>query len=267
MCGAYAVLIASAHRQTGFGILLARLIRAQQERRLIASALARLTPRLTRSVQRPPMTEMLERSRELTSLLDEICPGWEHYRAEIREVQVELERRYQAQAVAFPREYSIETAAETLLYVLVRSRRPRIVLETGVANGHCTVVLLAGLRRNGQGQLHSTDVLSNVGSLLTPGEREEWRFHRLPDNGLRRTFAGLLSELGSVDLYFHDSEHSYGWQSFEYEMVLARLAKNGAIISDDVDASYAFLDFCSRHRVAPVTVLDHHKFIGFVQRN
>jgi predicted O-methyltransferase YrrM len=244
--------------------MLAKLRRARQERRFLASTLARVAPDLVRSLQRPSVAEMLERRREVPDLLDEVCPGWQEYIAEVREVREELERRYQTQAVSFPPEFGIESDTETLLYALVRSCKPKIVLETGVANGHATVVLLTAIRKNGLGELHSTDVSGDVGGLLTAEERAGWRFHRLPPDGSRAAFSALLSELGQVDLFFHDSQHSYMWQSFEYESVLPRLNRTAWLVTDDADASYAFLDFCSRHRLEPITVLDRRKVIGLV---
>ena len=147
----------------------------------------------------------------------------------------------------------------------MRSLKPTVVLETGVANGHGTVVLLPAVRRNGQGDPHSTDVSDKVGGLLTAEERAAWRFHRLPPDGSRAALSALLARLGQIDLFFHDSEHTYGWQTLEYESVLPRLNPAGWLVTDDADASYAFLDCCVRHGLKSTTVLDHSKFVGLVR--
>jgi predicted O-methyltransferase YrrM len=208
---------------------------------------------------------MLELRRELPDVMDEFCPDWRTYLTEIQDLREELERRYREKAFRFPREFGIEHDAETLLYALVRSRKPRIVLETGVANGHCTVVLLTATSRNGSGSVHSTDISSNVGALLTAEERANWQFHRLPHDGSRAAFSALLGTLGAIDLFFHDSEHTYGWQNFEYQSVLPLLSQMGALVTDDADASYAFLDFCFRNRLEATTILDRRKFVGLVR--
>ena len=227
--------------------------------------MVRVAPDLIRSVRRPSIAEMFEPRREASELLDEICPDWREYRAETSEVSDDLDRRYRTQSLNYPREYGIESDTETLLYSLVRSYKPQIVLETGVANGHCTVVLLEAIRKNGLGVLHSTDISRDVGRLLTAEERAEWHFHCLPSDNSRAAFSNLLLELGEIDLFFHDSEHSYGWQMFEYESVLPLLRRSGWLVTDDADASYAFLDFSSRHRLEPMTLLDSRKFIGLVR--
>jgi predicted O-methyltransferase YrrM len=246
-------------------IVLARLRRARQERRVAATVLTRLAPSIVRSLQRPSLSE-LRPLGGVDAVLDEICPDWRAYEAELRDLQGEIERRYDATNLTFPREYAVEAGTEKLLYALVRSFKPRIVLETGVANGHTTTVLLSSLRENGLGELHSTDISGEVGGLLMPQERRSWRFHQLAGDGSRAAFSHLLGELGKVDLFFHDSEHTHGWQSFEYEGVWRVLTSGGWLVSDDADASYAFIDFCARHRIAPVTILDRRKVIGLVRR-
>src|SRR5690606_30419760 len=44
-----------------------------------------------------------------------------------------------------------------LLYFLVRWRRPRVVVETGVAAGYSSLAVLSSLRANGFGKLYSSD--------------------------------------------------------------------------------------------------------------
>ena len=44
-----------------------------------------------------------------------------------------------------------------LLYFLVRSMRPRIVVETGVAAGFSSSAILTALKENGEGILYSSD--------------------------------------------------------------------------------------------------------------
>lgn len=44
-------------------------------------------------------------------------------------------------------------------------------------------------------------------------------------------------------MFLHDSDHSYRWRMFEYTTVRDRLKSDGILLSDDVDVSYAFIDF------------------------
>ena len=52
---------------------------------------------------------------------------------------------------------TVGTDAMVDLYVLVRTEKPRVVVETGVCNGASTFAILAALEANGTGELHSID--------------------------------------------------------------------------------------------------------------
>ncbi len=55
--------------------------------------------------------------------------------------------------------------------------------------------------------------------------------------------APLLAELGPVDVFIHDSEHSYDNQLFEFREGFAALAPGGLLIATDINWSNAFDDF------------------------
>ena len=48
----------------------------------------------------------------------------------------------------------------------------RVMVETAVADGASSFVLLAALRKNGRGELHSLDIASDVGALVD--NRDSW---------------------------------------------------------------------------------------------
>ena len=58
-----------------------------------------------------------------------------------------------------------------------------------------------------------------------------------------------------VDLFIHDSEHTYENETFEMETVSRYLAEDAVILSDNVHACDAMKDFCARHG------LSFHKFM------
>jgi predicted O-methyltransferase YrrM len=235
---------------------------ATQERRVIQSSLARLWPSLLRSFKTPGIGELLSHSAPWEDVADDVAPSWRDYASEYSEVENTLAARYRATQLVFPQDFSAGTHISRVLYFIVRARKPQTVLETGVANGHMTVVLLAALGRNEGGELHSTDVRPDVGCLLSPSERRSWNYHLLPPAQVRTSFTAVLKRLPTVDLFFHDSQHGYGWQSFEYEAVSRHMSPDGVIASDDVDSSYAFLDFCATHEREPRLVFDGKKTAG-----
>jgi len=161
--------------------------------------------------------------------------------------------------------WSIERSTAQMLYILVRLVRPEVVLETGVADGNSTVYILRALALNGSGDLVSTDVLPDVGRLLSDDERRCWHFHHLSPRQPEADFLRLLEDLSHIDVFFHDSDHTYGGQMSQYLAAESKLAAGGFIISDDVDYSYAFMDYCKRSRSQPRFLVDRRKVMGVVQ--
>ena len=149
------------------------------------------------------------------------------------------------------------------LYVVVRATRPQVVVETGVASGVSSAHILRALAANGSGTLHSID-LPNVqhGSGLPAGRPTGW----IVPNALRsrwnltlgdsRTLLpSLLRTLDRVDLFFHDSDHSYENMSFEFEQAFPKVEHGGLILSDDSDLHPAWDDFCATHDLRPTRVV------------
>jgi predicted O-methyltransferase YrrM len=153
-----------------------------------------------------------------------------------------------------------------LIYLLARARRPKLVVETGVARGVSTYFLLHALRKNQVGRLTSFDLRPDAGELLLPGEREGWELVALDRRRIRSEFRQHVSALTApIDLFLHDSDHSYGHMLFEYETVLPRISPGGLLASDDVDGCFAFLDFCARHRLAPRILVAPTKAFGVAE--
>ncbi len=182
--------------------------------------------------------------------------------AEASAVVTELERARARTRLRFPTTYWMTPSEASLLYLLVRTLRPERVVESGVADGFSTVVLLTALEKNGRGRLTSLDVSAEVGVLAKGRPSERWELRLMAPT--REAFAAEVRRVGTVGLFVHDSDHSYAVQTAEYEVVRPRLEAPGVIVSDDIDASYAFLDFCARERVRPFVLVTERKLMGFV---
>ena len=243
----------------------------------LASRLAeRLAPNLLRQIGYPSLRDLhLASANSLTASLLEfsgaLIPGTPDpellaaIRDEFRMVAEDIAQRYQAplrNRLSFPVDNAVEVDTAEVLYLLVRLMRPQCILETGVGNGHSTAILLSALRRNGSGTLHSTDVDPTCGGLISEPERRAWRLHLLRPHAVRGDLVRLLAALPEVDIYLHDSGHSYGWQLQEYAAVLPRISRDGIFLSDDVDSSFAFIDFCRQTGVGPAFLWQRRKVIG-----
>lgn len=140
------------------------------------------------------------------------------------------------------------------IYVSVRLVRPQVVLETGVANGASSLYILRALHKNGLGHLYSIDVPNlddaaplpkgkETGWLVPANLRSRWT---LVEGKSEVVMGGLLSDLGGIGIFYHDSDHSYANMTFEFEKAWPWLKRGGLIISDNVDLNTAFQDFCRK---------------------
>jgi hypothetical protein len=133
------------------------------------------------------------------------------------------------------------------IWLLVRHLRPRNVVETGVAHGVTSRFILEALEKNGSGHLWSID---------HPPLEPEWREEigvavggRHPDRwsyiegSSRVHLPRLISRLGGIDLFIHDSLHSEANVLFEIGAAWDALPSNCAIVVDDIDTNWGFHRF------------------------
>lgn len=165
------------------------------------------------------------------------------------------------------------------LYAICRILRPRVVVETGVANGVSSGFILQALIRNGSGHLFSIDLPNHDVALIRSGVKGYRMDNRLegdsllprgkspgwlvPDDfrSLWTLKLGLSSELlpdlvrqeDPIDIFLHDSEHTYRNMMFEFKTVWPHLKSGGLLVSDNVnwENNRAFYDFARSVKTAP----------------
>ncbi|MGA8492266.1 MAG: class I SAM-dependent methyltransferase [Terriglobales bacterium] len=150
------------------------------------------------------------------------------------------------------------------LYAAVRVHRPNLVLETGVFDGLSSAVILRAMERNTIGELVSIDLparkpVVNATDRMPEGALPEgcpsgWIVpdylrsrYRLNLGDSRDLLPRILETYRHVDIFLHDSLHTYGHQRFEYNSVWPYLTSGGLLLSDDIFWSAAFHRFCRKH--------------------
>jgi Methyltransferase domain len=136
------------------------------------------------------------------------------------------------------------------LWCLVRHVRPEHVVETGVAHGVSSRCILEALDRNGAGHLWSIDLppltiperRPEIAAAVPENRRGRWTYI---EGSSRRRLPGLLSELGEIQLFVHDSLHSTRNTCWELQQAWSALTPGGAVIADDIDHNWGFADFAS----------------------
>lgn len=150
------------------------------------------------------------------------------------------------------------------LYVLVRAVKPDLFIETGVANGKSSLVILKAMDENKKGNLISIDYPTlingkdvhkpnskDVGWLVPDSLRNRWKLMiGNSDNVLM-----MLQDkyLESVDIFMHDSLSVYDNMMLEYLLAKKLLKKGGLLLSDDIEGSQAFEDFTKQFATSKLT--------------
>jgi predicted O-methyltransferase YrrM len=233
----------------------------------------RLLERVFRPALRPTMdafakvaaVQSTDPEAVATAMLGIDAPTFARFSAELPEPGGSVARTASPRR-AYPDTWQLERAHASLLYAIVRTVRPRSVVETGVADGLSSWALLSALKANGTGHLTSVDIAHDVGALVPADLRSGWELIVLRDRGRAPPLSEILGSRAPVDLFLHDSLHTYGHQLREYSLAWTALGPNGFLLSDDVDASFAFLDMARRVRRAPYVLVGARKMFGALPR-
>ncbi|PRY00860.1 class I SAM-dependent methyltransferase [Allonocardiopsis opalescens] len=140
----------------------------------------------------------------------------------------EAQRRFLAdrQATMKPKLDDIEAE---MTYLLLRELRPRQVVEIGTFHGWSTSWLLRALADNGEGQLHSYDLVDNVKSNIPDDLAEKrWTFH----HGDVRNELGTLPP--DVDYLFIDAAHSGRFAHWYIEHLFPKVPSGTPVSVHDV---------------------------------
>ncbi len=125
-------------------------------------------------------------------------------------------------------------------YALVRATRPSIVIETGTDVGLGSLVLAAALLRNEAGQLITIDNSTYSGGLIG-GD-----YAGVVTKVIGDSIAVLEQQSESVDLFIHDSFHTYDHECAELDAVEPRLSQHALVLSDNAHGTTACADWALR---------------------
>ena len=160
----------------------------------------------------------------------------------------------------------ISITAGINIYAVLRKIKPRILVETGVANGFSTSFILLALFHNNCGHLYSIDFpeIANKkyeknifwegkgGAVIPPEKESGWVIPDYLRNNWeliigksQEKLLPLLQKLKTIDFFFHDGEHSPQNMSFEFNESYKILNSGGILLSDELTKT--FIDFTKKH--------------------
>ena len=154
-----------------------------------------------------------------------------------------------------------DRAFASAVWCLAAHTRARVLVETGVARGFTSRLLLEHCERLGAGHLWSIDLPpidsslhEEIGSAVPERVRSRWTYIR---GSSRKRLAGVLRNAGPVDLFVHDSLHTVRNVMFELGLAWPALVPGGAAIVDDVHRNDGFTRFAEATSDAIAIVADH----------
>lgn len=129
-------------------------------------------------------------------------------------------------------------------YAIVRAMKPAIVVETGIDKGLGSCVIAAALKKNHaegvSGKLLAVDINPNAGGLID-GEYGEF---------VEKIFSDSLVAIDEmtqdVDLFIHDSDHSFSHEAAEYDRLTDHLSASSLVISDNAHDSRELREYANR---------------------
>jgi hypothetical protein len=137
-----------------------------------------------------------------------------------------------------------DRAQAEAIWCLVAHLRPATVIETGVAHGLTSRVILEGLQRNGTGHLWSVDLPAvdpalhrEIGAAIPADLRRHWTYL---EGTSRRRLPELVRRLRQVDLFLHDSLHTTRNTYFELDTVWPTVPQGGVALADDIHRNLGF---------------------------
>jgi predicted O-methyltransferase YrrM len=156
-----------------------------------------------------------------------------------------------------------------LQYIAIRAFQPETVVETGVANGVSSAYILLALQKNQRGALYSIGL--NDPQYLPAGKPLGWivpeplksRWNLLIGDS-RDLLPSLLAKLGTIDVFIHDSLHTYDHMRWEYQTAFPYLRPGGLLFSDDAAWNSAFSEYCREVAAKHGRIL---RGVGFLQKN
>ena len=162
--------------------------------------------------------------------------------------------------------YDLGPGLGFLLFNTIGTEMPNKILETGVAAGASSNLILAKLNDLQRGTLVSVDITSKVGELVNEQFQHRWTIQVLPKLFKRKAFLRILNSNQDATIFLHDSDHSIQWQIFEISSAIKCLPSVKHILVDDVSEEFQSFVLNDLPEWDLVVIDEGRKFSGYLSR-
>jgi hypothetical protein len=141
------------------------------------------------------------------------------------------------------------------------------VIETGVAHGVTSRIVLEALNLNDHGRLWSIDLPhpldhrlhAEIGVAVTDACKPRWTYL---EGTSKQRLPPLVPQVGAVQMFIHDSLHTAKNTLFEMEQAARAMPPGGVMLVDDIKSHLGFATFAKRHPGYSTIVCESEDKIG-----
>ena len=131
-------------------------------------------------------------------------------------------------------------------YALIRTLKPKIIVETGVDQGLGACVIAEAIKANilegFEGQYFGTEINTNAGGLFNA------RYKIYGEIIYGDSIETLKNFNKKIDLFINDSDHSSDYEYREYETITNLISQNGWILGDNSHACDSLWRFSNEQK-------------------
>jgi len=154
------------------------------------------------------------------------------------------------------------------LYEFVKKKKPKVILEVGMANGISSVAMLQALSENGSGQLISIDPYQNSdwggNGLKLINECGYAGIHRLIEEPDYLSLPRLLEAKNKIDFAYIDGWHTFDYTLVDFWYIDKMLNVNGTVAFNDcgMRAVAKVIKFLQSHRNYEEEIILERRYKG-----
>ena len=158
-----------------------------------------------------------------------------------------------------------------LLYFLVSLKKPKIIIETGVAAGYSSYAILKAIENNGMGRLYSSDFpyfrIPNpekyIGIIVPEKLKKSWNLFIDGDN---INLPLISKKIHKIDVLHYDSDKSYIGRKHALNLLKNNMDSSTTLIMDDIQDNSFFYDYILKLKNSKWYIFKFEgKYIGFIE--
>ena len=157
-----------------------------------------------------------------------------------------------------------------LIYFLIRLKKPKNIIETGVLYGFSSEIILQAIDKNKKGYLYSSDLPKYsfsepqkiIGILVSKKLKKHWK---LNIHGDLKSIDYFLNKSKKIDFFHYDSGKDYKSRKNILNKIISHFSDDGTLVMDDIQDNVFFKDFVNFYKFKFKIFMYQNKYIGLIE--